>query len=133
MDNINKEYVGARIREIRLARGETLEEFGQLFGSSKGVVNNWEKGRNLPNKRRIKSIADMANISVQDLLHGVKRYMYVITHSDYSGLIVQTKIYAKLYTSLEAAERAVVRYKYEQGVPVDQDHRFSIEKMEVVE
>lgn len=133
MYNINKEYVGARIREIRLARGETLEEFGQLFGSSKGVVNNWEKGRNLPNKRRIKSIADMANISVQDLLHGVKRYMYVITYSNYSGLIVQTKIYAKLYTSLEAAERAVVCYKYEQGVPVDQDHRFSIERMEVVE
>lgn len=65
--------------------------------------------------------------------NGVKRYMYVITHSDYSGLIVQTKIYAKLYTSLEAAERAVVRYKYEQGVQVDQDHHFSIGKMEVVE
>jgi transcriptional regulator with XRE-family HTH domain len=131
MDNINKEYVGARIREIRLARGETLEEFGQLFGSSKGVVNNWEKGRNLPNKRRIKSIADMANISVQDLLHGVKRYMYVITYSNYSGPIVRTDTYARVYTSLEAAKRDVARY--EQGVPVDQDHRFSIERMEVVE
>lgn len=131
MDNINKEYVGARIREIRLARGETLEEFGQLFGSSKGVVNNWEKGRNLPNKRRIKSIADMANISIQDLLHGVKRYMYVITYSNYSGPIVRTDTYARVYTSLEAAKRDVARY--EQGVPVDQDHRFSIEKMEVVE
>ena len=131
MDNINKKYVGARIREIRLARGETLEEFGQLFGSSKGVVNNWEKGRNLPNKRRIKSIADMANISVQDLLRGVKRYMYVITYSNYSGPIVRTDTYARVYTSLEAAKRDVARY--EQGVPVDQDHRFSIEKMEVVE
>lgn len=131
MDNINKEYVGARIREIRLARGETLEEFGQLFGSSKGVVNNWEKGRNLPNKLRIKSIADMANISVQDLLHGVKRYMYVITYSNYSGPIVRTDTYARVYTSLEAAKRDVARY--EQGVPVDQDHRFSIERMEVVE
>lgn len=133
MENINKKAVGARIKSIRLASGMTLEEFGKLFGASKGSVQGWEKGRNLTNKRRIKSIAAMANISVQDLLHGVKRYMYVITHSDYSGLIVQTKIYAKLYTSLEAAERAVVRYKYEQGVPVDQDHRFSIEKMEVVE
>jgi transcriptional regulator with XRE-family HTH domain len=131
MNNINKAYVGARIREIRLASGMTLEEFGKLFGSSKGVVNNWEKGRNLPNKRRIKSIADMANISVQDLLHGVKRYMYVITYSNYSSPIVRTDTYSRVYTSLEAAKRDVARY--EQGVPVDQDHRFSIERMEVVE
>lgn len=65
--------------------------------------------------------------------NGMKRYMYVITHSDYSGLIVQTKVYAKLYTSLEAAKRAVLRYQYEQGVSVDQDHHFNIKKMEVVE
>ena len=131
MNNINKAYVGARIREIRLASGMTLEEFGKLFGASKGSAQGWEKGRNLPNKRRIKSIADMANISVQDLLHGVKRYMYVITYSNYSGPIVRTDTYARVYTSLEAAKRDVARY--EQGVPVDQDHRFSIERMEVVE
>lgn len=133
MEKIDKKAVGARIMTIRLASGMTLKEFGQLFGASKGSVQGWEYGRNTPNPERLKKIAEFANISVQDLLHEVKRYMYVITHSDYSGLIVQTKIYAKLYTSLEAAERAVVRYKYEQGVPVDQDHRFSIEKMEVVE
>jgi hypothetical protein len=108
-----------------------MEEFGKHFGVRKGVVNNWEKGRNLPNKRRIKSIADMANISVQDLLYGVKRYMYVITYSNYSGPIVRTDTYSRVYTSLEAAKRDVARY--EQGVPVDQDHRFSIERMEVVE
>lgn len=133
MEKIDKKAVGARIKAIRLDRGMTLREFGQLFGASKGSAQGWEVGRNTPNPERIKKISDFANISVQVLLHGVKRYMYVITHSDYSGLIVQTKIYAKLYTSLEAAERAVVRYKYEQGVPVDQDHRFSIERMEVVE
>ena len=133
MGKINKKAVGARIRAIREDVGMTMVEFGEWLSTTQGAVSNWERGENLPNKYRIKRIATIANISVQELLHGVKRYMYVITHSDYSGLIVQTKIYAKLYTSLEAAERAVVRYKYEQGVPVDQDHRFSIEKMEVVE
>lgn len=133
MGKINKKAVGARIMTIRLASGMTTKEFGKLFNANDSTVSSWEKGRTKPNPERLKKIAEFANISVQDLLHGVKRYMYVITHSDYSGLIVQTKIYAKLYTSLEAAERAVVRYKYEQGVPVDQDHHFSIEKMEVVE
>ena len=133
MEKIDKKAVGARIKAIRLDSGMTMVELGEWLSTTQSSVSNWERGENLPNKYRIKRIATIANISVQELLHGVKRYMYVITYSNYSGLIVQTKIYAKLYTSLEAAERAVVRYKYEQGVPVDQDHRFSIEKMEVVE
>lgn len=131
MEKIDKKAVGARIMTIRLASGMTLKEFGQLFGASKGSVQGWEYGRNTPNPERLKKIAEFANISVQDLLHGVKRYMYVITYSNYSGPIVRTDTYARVYTSLEAAKRDVARY--EQGVPVDQDHRFSIEKMEVVE
>lgn len=131
MGEIDKTAVGARIRAIRLASGITLKEFGQLFGASKGSVQGWEAGRNTPNPKRLKKIAEFANISVQDLLHGVKRYMYVITYSNYSGPIVRTDTYARVYTSLEAAKRDVSRY--EQGVPVDQDHRFSIERMEVVE
>lgn len=102
-----------------------------MLETTQSAVSNWERGENLPNKYRIKRIATIGKISVQDLLHGVKRYMYVITYSNYSGPIVRTDTYARVYTSLEAAKRDVARY--EQGVPVDQDHRFSIEKMEVVE
>lgn len=79
MYGINNIAVGARIREIRLARGETLEEFGKRLEARKGVICNWERGRNLPNKRHIKEIADMANISVQELLYGMKeKVMYGI-------------------------------------------------------
>ena len=131
MGEIDKKAVGARIRAIRLDRGMTMVELGELLSAPQGAVSNWERGENLPNKHRLKKIAEFANISVQDLLHGVKRYMYVITYSNYSGPIVRTDTYARVYTSLEAAKRDVARY--EQGVPVDQDHRFSIEKMEVVE
>ena len=131
MEKIDKKAVGARIKAIRLASGMTMVEFGEWLSTTQSSVSNWERGENLPNKYRIKRIATIANISVQDLLHGVKRYMYVITYSNYSGPIVRTDTYARVYTSLEAAKRDVARY--EQGVPVDQDHRFSIEKMEVVE
>lgn len=131
MEKINKKAVGARIRAIREDIGMTMVEFGEWLETTQSAVSNWERGENLPNKYRIKRIATIGKISVQDLLHGVKRYMYVITYSNYSSLIVQTNIYARVYTSLEAAKRDVSRY--EQGVPVDQDHRFSIVKMEVVE
>ncbi len=131
MGEIDKKAVGARIRAIREDIGMTMVEFGEWLETTQSAVSNWERGENLPNKYRIKRIATIGKISVQDLLHGVKRYMYVITYSNYSGPIVRTDTYARVYTSLEAAKRDVARY--EQGVPVDQDHRFSIEKMEVVE
>ena len=131
MEKIDKKAVGARIRAIRLDRGMTMVELGELLSAPQGAVSNWERGENLPNKHRLKKIAAIANISVQELLHGVKRYMYVITYSNYSSTIIRTDTFARVYTSLEAAKRDVARY--EQGVPVDQDHLFSIEKMEVVE
>ena len=131
MGEIDKKAVGARIRAIREDIGMTMVEFGEWLETTQSAVSNWERGENLPNKYRIKRIATIGKISVQDLLHGVTRYMYVITYSNYSGPIVRTDTYARVYTSLEAAKRDVARY--EQGVPVDQDHRFSIEKMEVVE
>lgn len=43
MDSINKKQVGARIKDIRLSLGESMEQFGARFNTSKGTVNNWEK------------------------------------------------------------------------------------------
>lgn len=72
MNNIDKTKVGRRINEIRLNKGLTMEEFGENLNTSKGTVNNWEKGRNLPNNERLKKIADLANIEVNELLYGDK-------------------------------------------------------------
>lgn len=47
-----------------------MEDFGKLFNTSKGTVNNWEKSRNNPNKENLKLIADLGNISVNELLYG---------------------------------------------------------------
>ena len=67
---INNVEVGKRINNIRLKNGLTMEIFGYRLNTSKGTVNNWEKGRNLPNKENLKKIADIGNISVNELLHG---------------------------------------------------------------
>ncbi len=65
-----------RIKEIRINLGETMEEFGKRFKTSKGAVSNWEKGRNLPNKANLKSIADLAGISVDELLDDTCQWEY---------------------------------------------------------
>lgn len=64
--------LGQKIREYRLDSGETMEEFGQRFNAKSGVVSNWENNIQKPNKKRLKLIADDMNITVTELLKGVK-------------------------------------------------------------
>ena len=69
---------GARIKTIRIMLGKTQSDLAnsinKQLGSdgtvTRGTINNWEHGRNLPNKRRLKAIADIANVSVDFLLNG---------------------------------------------------------------
>ncbi|HEM3634300.1 TPA: helix-turn-helix transcriptional regulator [Streptococcus suis] len=53
--------LGERIKAIRVNLGETMEQFGERFDTSKGTVNNWEKGRNAPNKANLKRLADLSD------------------------------------------------------------------------
>ncbi len=54
-----------------------MKEFGEKAGHApRGSVNSWEKGVNLPNEERLKRIASMGNISVNELLYGsFKKYI----------------------------------------------------------
>lgn len=74
--DINKKLVGERIKAIRLSRGMTLEEFGERLGASKGAVYHWESGKNLPNKGRLETIAEMSNLTLKELLYG-DEFLYV--------------------------------------------------------
>lgn len=67
-------FVGKQIRSLRLSLGETMEEFGTRFNTSKGTINNWEKGRNLPNKENLLKIANLLDISVEELINDDKDY-----------------------------------------------------------
>lgn len=72
MGEINKKEVGQRIRGIRASLGETAEKFGERFDpvANRGLVSAWENGRYLPNNERLVTIADIADISVDELLYG---------------------------------------------------------------
>lgn len=64
--------LGTRIEHIRRNLGDTLEEFGNRFDppASKGTVHTWENNLYKPNAKRLKHIAKLAGISVDELLHG---------------------------------------------------------------
>lgn len=53
-----------------------MEELGARLKTSKASVNNWEKGVNLPNKQRLKKIAELGGITVNELLYGDAEYYF---------------------------------------------------------
>lgn len=89
---VNVHQVGQRIKSIRLSLGDSMESFGKRLNTSKASVNNWEKGVNLPNNKRLKLISEIAEITVEELLYGEnfdKEYFYVngIIRMLYLGII----------------------------------------------
>lgn len=87
----NKKLVGKRIQAIRLEKGLTLKQFGEMLGKiklkneikassnvqntvNKSNVLRWEQGISLPNKERLNKIAQLANITVNELLYGNNEY-----------------------------------------------------------
>lgn len=68
---INKKVIGQRIKSIRQSKGMTLEEFGSLIdNSSKSNVSKWETGVSIPNNNRLKLIATLGRMTVNELLYG---------------------------------------------------------------
>lgn len=63
---------GNKIKNIRLSLGKNLASFGEALTppASASLVSRWERGVNLPNSRRIKSIAQIGGVSV-NFLQGV--------------------------------------------------------------
>lgn len=68
---MEKEPIGNRIKNIRKKLGMNQTDFGNLIDDAhKSVVSKWEKGQNLPNNERLKKIAEIGNITVNELLYG---------------------------------------------------------------
>ena len=70
LTQFEKEKLGTRIKSIRLDKGMTTKEFGSLLGATDSNITSWEKGRTSPNPERLKTIAKIADISVEELLYG---------------------------------------------------------------
>lgn len=129
---IDKEAVGARIKQIRMNKGYTLEAFGKLFGAKKGNVQQWEKGRSLPNKERLTTISKIADMTVNELIYGsidefiennlelfIKNYKYPFPHTfKIFNLLYETKLSIRASQELHNSEitindlETVIKYFY---------------------
>jgi transcriptional regulator with XRE-family HTH domain len=78
---LNKEndFLSENIKNVRISLGMTMEQFieaidGESGKGRSGVVNNWETGKNFPNKKRLRKIAELGGMPVGTLLGG-KEYL----------------------------------------------------------
>lgn len=64
--------LGERIKHIRIELGLTMKEFGEKFNppASDSIVSRWERGISSPNSKRLKSIAELGNVSARYLTLG---------------------------------------------------------------
>ena len=75
-DLISTNSVGERIQRIRLENGYSLNTFGIEIGKrlnservKEGIISRWENGVSLPNNERLKAIAELGDITVNQLLN----------------------------------------------------------------
>jgi hypothetical protein len=65
---MDKKAIGQKIKEIRLNRGMTLKEFGELFDAAESIVLRWENGTSLPSRTRLKKLADLTGVLVSEFI-----------------------------------------------------------------
>ena len=66
---MDKKAIGRKIQSIRLNLGMNTREFGEeIFNSSDSLVSRWEKGKSVPRQDRLKRIAELGNITVDELV-----------------------------------------------------------------
>lgn len=87
MEEINRREFGKRVREIRLKNGMNQEDLGKRMEdiskgenpANKAVVSAWERGISIPNAHRLKIIADLGGITVNELLYGTpEQYFFYL-------------------------------------------------------
>jgi transcriptional regulator with XRE-family HTH domain len=93
---VNKEAVGKRILQIRKKYGYSMQKFGEIIDNApKGSVNSWEKGVNLPNEKRLKQIATLGNMTLNELLYGsFKEYVDMLITEKLGIELPEEAVYA---------------------------------------
>jgi SOS-response transcriptional repressor LexA len=59
--------LGQRIKQLRIERGLTQTELGQLLGVASGNISRYESGTNNPDMKRLQQLADILKVPVSDL------------------------------------------------------------------
>ena len=65
------QMLNERLKNLRLAKGLTLQQVGDVFGISKASVFSWESGKSHPDHKKLEKLAEVFSTSVQYLIAGI--------------------------------------------------------------
>lgn len=96
MEKHSNHSISERIKTIRKKLGLNQTDFGNMIDEAhKGLVSRWESGINLPNNKRLKLIAELGGVSVNELLYGaIKDFSYNVLINE---IDTQGALYGAMY------------------------------------
>lgn len=71
-NSMNQEKIGKFILECRKEKKLTQTELAEKLGVTDKSVSNWENGRNMPDLSLFKTLCEILDISINDLISGEK-------------------------------------------------------------
>lgn len=104
--NMDKKTIGSFISVLRKSKGLTQKDFGDMLGVSDKTVSRWERDECAPDITLIPVIADIFDVTADELLRGEKRNDFspipevneLSQKSERSILILLERAYAKFKT-----------------------------------
>ncbi|MFK7739560.1 MAG: helix-turn-helix domain-containing protein [Planctomycetota bacterium] len=67
-------HLAARLRELRARRGLTQDHVAKRLGCHESAVSRWESGSRFPTGEDLVALADLFEVSTDDLLGRAKQY-----------------------------------------------------------
>ena len=67
-------HLAARLRELRARRGFTQDHVAKRLGCHESAVSRWESGSRFPTGEDLVALADLFEVSTDDLLGRVRQY-----------------------------------------------------------
>ena len=78
----NMQYTASKLAEARRAKDMTQMELAERLGISFQAVSSWERGNTMPDIAKLPEIADILEVSVDELLGGNTKVADGITEGD---------------------------------------------------
>ena len=70
--------IGDHIKSFREQKGINQEELAERLCVTRQAVSNWERGKTEPDIETLHKIADILEVSIEELIYGAKRETTVI-------------------------------------------------------
>lgn len=100
---MNQERIGKFIAECRKKQKMTQQELAEKLGVTDRAVSNWENGKNMPDLSLFKSLCNILNITINDLISGKK-----VNEKEYQAKLEENIVNTINYTNKKIEKQKTI-------------------------